>query len=327
MADVSSPASWRARRNRGQLFLIGALALAVLFISLAFLLNTAIYTENLATRSDGAAATDVIEYQRSAEAYSRTSLQYVNHHNNVTYPALVANYTGSVNNWSDMAVTHRAANGHISTLTVMGVVRGTRIVQDDNRTFTDKNSATEWTLVENATVRNYVLEVNRDDLTSTDIGNLTNTTPLHITFTEADGDAWTVYVYQDSTEPNTVTIAVEDESGNSAGQCDATTSRVRIGITNRSVNGDDCAALHFFDQLDENYDVSYDRAKQVNGTYSLTVDRQLADIESSHYNTDESGTSPYITPALYSANFRLVYRGPATYYDDEYRIAPGEPDE
>ena len=44
MADVTRP-------NRGQLLLVAAIALGILFVALALILNTAIFTENLATRS------------------------------------------------------------------------------------------------------------------------------------------------------------------------------------------------------------------------------------------------------------------------------------
>lgn len=330
MADVSElPArlrTWRGRQSRGQLFLVGALALAVLFVTLAFLLNTAIYTENLATRSDGASATDVIEYQHEAQAHGRETMGYVNRHNNTTYTALFANYTGSMDRWNALAVTHRVANGHVTTLTVIDQARGTRIEQDANRNFTDRTHATNWTLVENATVRNFTMEVDRGSLMTTSIGNLLGDTPLYVNFTETDGDTWTVYIYQSSSNLDNVKIAVKNETGATVGTCEATTSRARVAITNRSLGGKDCPALHFFDELDENYHVQYNKAEQVKGTYSLTVDRTMADLDSTHYYSDADGASPYITPGIYSAHFRLVYRGPETYYDDEFRIAPGEPD-
>ena len=51
-----------AATDRGQLLLITALAIAVILVTVALLLNAAIYTENVATRdttADGAAAIEV----------------------------------------------------------------------------------------------------------------------------------------------------------------------------------------------------------------------------------------------------------------------------
>lgn len=330
MADVSDRLdilSATRSHSRGQLFLVGALALAVLFVSLAFLLNTAIYTENLATRSDGTATADVVEYQQEAEAHSRTSMQYINHHNNTTYTALDANYTASISNWSDAVVTHRAANGQIGDLSVTGITHGTRIEQDTDRNFTDKNGASQWTLAQNATVRNYTMEVERGSLLATDVDDLLGLTPLHVNFTETDGDTWTVYVYQSSNNLDNIKVAVKNESRGTVGTCKVTASRVVIGITNKSINGKDCPPLHFFDKLDENYDVQYNKGTEVTGVYSLTVDRRIADLDSTHYYSDEDGSSPYITPALYSTHLHIIYRGPSIYYDEEYQVAPGEPDE
>lgn len=329
MADVSSwgdhVRGWRAGRSRGQLFLVGALALAVLFVSLAFLLNTAIYTENLATRSDGASATDAIEYQQSARTHVRTELGYVNRHNNTTYADLQANYTAAADTWNALAVTHQAANGHVTTFSTIDQVRGTRIVQADARNFSDANATRSWTLAENATVRNYTVAVEHDTLADPVAGptlsDLLNASTFHVEF--AGDETWTVYVYQDGASD---VIATVERSGSPVDSCTRSGSTVTIDFTNGTMGGTDCAPLHFYDQLGENYDVSYANGGQVNGTYELTVDRPVGDLDGTHYHSDADGSSPYVTPAIYSANFRLVYRGPAVYYEDEFRVAPGEPD-
>ena len=70
MADVTLP-NWlasdggRTGRNRGQLVLLSGLVLATIFVALVLILNSAIYTENLATRNDGVPTTDAIEYREN----------------------------------------------------------------------------------------------------------------------------------------------------------------------------------------------------------------------------------------------------------------------
>lgn len=50
MADVDGPAG---ALNRGQIIFIGGLSLALTFVALALILNSVIYSENLATRNNG----------------------------------------------------------------------------------------------------------------------------------------------------------------------------------------------------------------------------------------------------------------------------------
>lgn len=50
MADVEGPADGL---NRGQIIFIGGLSLALTFVALALILNSVIYSENLATRNNG----------------------------------------------------------------------------------------------------------------------------------------------------------------------------------------------------------------------------------------------------------------------------------
>lgn len=49
--------------DRGQLILITGLVIAVVLVSTVLILNTAIYTENLATRSTGDDTSEAIEFQ------------------------------------------------------------------------------------------------------------------------------------------------------------------------------------------------------------------------------------------------------------------------
>lgn len=326
MADVAAvlrdDRSTRAD-DRGQLFLIGALSLAVVFLTVALLLNTAIYTENLATRSSGTGSAEVIEYQTAAQEHTTTQLTHVNREHNTTEGDLQSNYTESVESWDQLTARHRATEGHVSSVTLTGTTNGTRIVQDETRNFTDGNTSASWTLVEGANARNYTMTVRRDSLTETDLADLLSDEPFHVNFT-ANGDVRTVYIYEEA-GTSTVNVTVRDGGGSTIGSCQVSQSEAEIDITGATLNGDDCAPLSFFGTFDSGYDVSYQNATEAEGTYSVTVDKQTISADG-EYNDDDSGDSPYLTPALYDATFDLVYETPKTYYESGYRIAPGEPD-
>lgn len=85
MADVTVPERWtpnegRPDRERGQLVLLSGLLLATSLVALVLILNSAIYTENLATRNDGVPATDAIEYRENARQGAAGAIEHVNRH-------------------------------------------------------------------------------------------------------------------------------------------------------------------------------------------------------------------------------------------------------
>jgi hypothetical protein len=319
------PADGASRSDRGQLFLIGALALAVLLIAVALLLNTAIYTENLATRSSGVDAPEMIEYQSAAHEHTTTEFSRVNDENvsdATPYDDIHSNYTASVDAWDEAAASQRSADGHVAALSLTNTTNGTRIAQDESRNFTSADGNVSWVLAEDAHARNYTMTVEQGSLTDTDLGNLLADGAYHVNFT-AGSDVWSVYVYEGAT--STVNVTVQD-SGTTVGSCQSTATDTTINVTNASVNGQPCPSLAFFDDIGSDYDVSYGNASEVNGTYSLVVDREISAVEGDDYHDDDSGDSPYVTPVLYAVEFDLAYETPTAYYETDYRIAPGEPD-
>jgi hypothetical protein len=221
--------------------------------------------------------------------------------------------------WDETAAIQQAGEGSVASLTLNGTTNGTRIVQDDSQAFTDANGTNDWTLASNANARNYTMTVDSSQLENSDLGNLTSDSVFRIVF-DSSSDV-TIYIYEE-TLGSGVTIAVEDANGTDSLTAD---SDARIDITNASVDGEHWEKLEFFDELDDDYDIRYENGGNVTGTYSLTVDQQVSTLDGSHYNSDDTGTSPWITPALYDADFELVYESPETYYQARYRVAPGEP--
>jgi len=131
MADVA-----RFREgDRAQLFLVGALALAVIFVVLAVLLNTAIYTGNIATRDVGPGTGVVVEYEQAATGMADRSLRTVNIENNSNYTNLETTFNDTVSIWSDRANTHSSAALADAHVSVVETKRGTKIGQNGTRNF------------------------------------------------------------------------------------------------------------------------------------------------------------------------------------------------
>lgn len=101
MADVTV-----SRRDRGQMLLVGAFALSLVFVALALLLNSAIYTENLTTRSSGDDTQETVEFSREARLTARGILA-----NLESSGGSDAEFESAMNDWTDRAARHYTADG------------------------------------------------------------------------------------------------------------------------------------------------------------------------------------------------------------------------
>lgn len=317
MADVA-----RLRRDdRGQLFLVAALALAVIFVTLAVLLNTAIYTGNIATRDPGPGTGEVVEYQQAAVSMADQTLADVNRGNNSSYTELESTFRDAVTVWSNTRNVHASATLADAHLSTVATLRGTKIEQDTNRTFTSNNSST-WHVANDSAVRAFSMTVNQSSLA--DDGLFQNESEFAVEF-EGGGTALTLYVYDNGTLTNDVTVSLYDDANNEIGSCSVAAGsddRVEVDLSAATLAGQDCAALAALDdRLPSHYNTSFMAGGNAKGTYVLVVDRPVGELET---GADDAAGGPYVTPALYSAELQVTYRNSVTYYRTELRVAPGE---
>ncbi|MCL7418278.1 MAG: hypothetical protein M8354_10625, partial [Halalkalicoccus sp.] len=68
----------RPEPDRGQLILVTGVTIAVILVALVVLLNTVIYTENLATRGIDSGADDALEYRATVVGSVGELIEYEN---------------------------------------------------------------------------------------------------------------------------------------------------------------------------------------------------------------------------------------------------------
>ncbi|GAB7012900.1 DUF7261 family protein [Halolamina salina] len=316
MADVD---------DRGQLMLVGALALAIIFVTLAVLLNAAIYTGNVATRDPGPGTGEAIEYENEATAMARTTVGDIDGGGSATYTQLRENFSDTVGDWSQAASTHAVVSLADGSLDLRDSTRGTRIAQSSDRNFTSDGNATTWTVANDSRARAFRLNVTQDSLASTDTPVVNDS--FRVTFNDSS-DEWAAYLHQSGS--NNVSVTVEDPAGNtnSCTVAPGADDRAVVDLTAGTLGGEDCPELRFFGNLSGAYTISYvdaldaDGNEQVVGTYAVVVDRPLDRLETGADGTGE----PTATRTLYSAELEVTYRTSNVYYQSEFRVAPGEAD-
>ena len=311
MADVR-----RARpRDRGQLLLVGALALAVVFVALALLLNTAIYTGNLATRDSGIDGAPAIEYAAEARGAGVDAVRSVNRRNGSSGSDLTRAFGATVTRWDDLASHHAAVSGHAAAVDVAGTTNGTRIRQADaTRRYTDASGAANWTVVTGVTdVRSLRLTVDESALPTGPSG------AFHLTVTSGVGTR-SAFVYDTGSGPE---VRVVD--GGTVTTCSAgsvTGGTVAVDVPNASVGGAPCPALGALAETTGSVTIEYRNGGAAAGTYGMVVDEPPSALSLSGLNAGSGSGSPYWTYAIHGAELVVTYRTDDLDYEATVGVVP-----
>ncbi|WP_049987928.1 DUF7261 family protein [Halobellus rufus] len=320
MADVSR---WSGGPNgddgdRAQLLLVGALALAVLFVALALLLNTAIYTGNLATRDAGVDATPVVEYVSESREAGVDAIRSVNDRNNSDPDELRSALGSTLSRWDEQASHHRAVGGDVVGVEVAGVTNGTRIQQDDaSRNFTNETGGEDWTVAADADlsgVRSLRFAVEESSLAD---DPTIGTDEVFTVEVDSDAGATTLYVYDTSGNPE---IRVDDGGDTETCRSD-TGGTFAIDVANESVGGASCPALSNLTDVGDDVAVDFRDSHRAEGTYSVVVDEPQSDLSTLGIDDVDGGT-PYWTHALYGARFDATYRTEDVDYASTVEVVP-----
>ncbi len=317
--------------RRGQLMVVMSLVLAVMLVAMALYLNTAIFTENLATRKgDIAGAGGAASYKFAVVEGASGAMTYANYnnnnYNNSSYTALEDRFESDVANWSDATRRLESARARSANVSVVRVHEGTRIVQAENRSFTNESDAEDWTVADGVDgVRKFRMNVTANELGDSWPGNAPHDDPRFAVVFDDGSTVREVQVYSNQTNDN-VHVTVLDGADN---ELDSTctvsgTERAVVDVTGAELAGQDCGALRFFEDLSTPYDVTYRHGSYAVGTYELVVNQSTGTMSSSVGHHYAVADSPYYTEALYAADLRVSYRTARIDYATVVNLAPGE---
>lgn len=312
-----------AHQDRGQLLLVGALALAVLFVALALLLNTAIYTGNLATRDTGVDATPVIEYVSESRAAGSAAISSVNERNASSPSELSTSLRETVDDWDRLAAHHRAVGGDVVGVDVASVTNGTRIQQDDaTRDFTNDGGSEDWTVVADGDitgVRAMRLTVNMSTSPlADDPADFLSGDVFYVEVTSG-GESTRLFVYENAGGTPEVTVVDDGVTRPACPAGSVTGDTFVIDVPNRSVGGAPCPALADVTDVGTGVTVEYEDANKIAGTYGMVVDERPGDLDTLGVD-DVAGGSPYWTDAIYGAQFDVTYRTETVDYATQIEV-------
>jgi hypothetical protein len=341
--------------DRAQLLLVGALSLAIALVAVALVLNSAIYTHNLASRQN-TASDHAVTFARDARTSAGDTLDFVNRAEGRNGYGAVGNaYSNGVRSvgatLDERASVDVAATrvGHVAN----SRVRGVRVVDQDGGDFAprsvDPAGSTDWTVARAVRVRSFEMTAT-GSLASpglTDVeGFLDDLTGGSEVFTvEFDGDAerYRVAVYDDGGP----TLTVHREGSSVYRTCSAPGADATIDFTAARFGGQACNALTFVDDLSDTYTVRYYNSDLVSGSYELYADLPIDDetgevglftdlVDAANdgddgyrcgattYHPPGSSDYPRVVPALYATSLDVQYESPDVEFVGTQRVAPGE---
>jgi hypothetical protein len=321
--------------GRGQLLLVTALVLAVVFVSLSIVVNAAIYSENIASRQDPS-GTDALQGRHETAVMAVDLLASVNRENNTDNATLGEGVRGGLDETDEFVRLERAKRGSLTntTLQTSSQNNGTIVYQNESRELTSAEGNADWTVVRN---------VNRRAG-----GNGTRAFTMNLTSISGDlrilvadysaSDIWGLTVFGNVSAGNDVTVEV-DSPVSSTKNCTKTldSGHAEIDVTGGTVAGEPCGALRgsyrFAHGVGDRYNISVKNGDQATGNYSLVTRNATAwkkaasDSDFQLNYTKASGGAPYARAAIYNTTVVYEYRSSELVYETKIRVAPGEPDD
>jgi len=308
--------------DRGQLILVGAFIIAAAFIVLALVVNSAIFTENLATRDDVPGSQDALEFRDEVHQGVSNVIEGTNQNNGQTETDAEESVTEvGVLTGVDQSVRNRVVEvSHAST------TLGFKFAQDESRELTNNDSADNWTLATG---------VNRSRNVQFDITEF-NGGAFEYVLNQSASTEWVMRVSQ-SGSAAVVEVSPPTASADSCVRENA--DNITIDVTAATVDGDPCPALdrlsdgttmRYGTGITARHNVSFRNGSAVNGTYSFIVEDDGTAQPFDPLAGDNFGTPPdrpyYIgSPAVvYSMTVDYAFYTSQVGYEAQVRVAPGE---
>lgn len=309
-------------RDRAQLVLVGAIAIGLVLIAMTTVLNSAVFTENVARGSADDVAGDVEEFDRGAIRDVRSVALRVNHdYEYQTAPGHSgqANLTGhvkaNVSSYSDLLAESYADTGSVYVnVTPHGVGMGTRIIQNEDDDFRDDpglgvgNSV--WAPVSDPfQIGWFVMNV--------DVKNVSTTNQFTLELTDSASNVLTISLRQTSDGDLDVR---SDINGGSVSDvtCDSVNGRVLLDIEDGTSYTGDCT-FNSTEQLTPPYtQLEFVDGEHGHGKYDLVANR--SDTSSFDAQPCVSGREPCRSVAVWSVTFTTHYRTQSIGYSRNHTV-------
>ncbi|QLD85624.1 hypothetical protein HWV23_07760 [Natronomonas halophila] len=314
--------------DRGQLLVIGAVAMALVLVGFGIVLNAVLYTDARAAQERATSGGDTYRFHQSIHDGIGGGVFYANYDDYGSYARLVDRVRTSTRTWTENASAHYAVNAVAIVSRVRDSTNGTQVTQSADRPLTNAGGESDWTVASDVTgVRRFSLNVSRDSLVESaadpTVSDLNSQGVTRIRAEDDDSAAErTVYLYRNSSDYVVVETA---HNGTSLGRCSVQAPEAAVDLTEGTVASQNCPSLQF-PALAGPYSIEIENGDSATARYSLVVDEERQNLDDDNFTgagSDCGGTAgPMATRALYSATVNASYLTDKQAYRTNVTVAP-----
>ena len=301
--------------DRGQLLLVAGLVMAVSLVVLVVLLNSTIYSENVATRGIESADGEAMEVRSTAVGGTGELLDSTNRAGPSGHGDAEATVRAGVADLDEALARSYAERGGVARVELVGTENGSRIAAA--LAAADPNASTLAGDVDRT--RGFVFAADPTGLTDTDAANA-DTDAFHVDLNASTGGSRQVYVYNGA--DGNVTVAVGEDGGEPTVRCSVPPDdRVVVDFTAERLGDRPCPGIWPPSLVapSDAYTVALINASEAAGEVTVTARPRSGETVA----TDLTAARE---PATYEATINLWYRTADLRFETAVRVAPGEPD-
>lgn len=285
-------------------------------VVLAIVLNTVIFTQNLATR-EAVDTRSPVEFTNAVDAGVEGAIVEANYWNATGYDALDAELRRSVSTWAGNATRFSASKGMAADATLLSTSNGTRVIQNTERVWTNESDETAWTMASGVSeIRRFHANISESSLEPADDTGLATSDAFRV---EVDNgtDTWSLYVYENNSNVEVTAVS----PGGAQTTCSTTNDQPTIDITDAAVNGTPCG-FTFAENVSGPYDVTVEHGDNAQGRYTFVANQNRTTFDGNVGEHYSASPAPFFVHAVYSADVRVTVDRSDISYARNVTVAP-----
>jgi len=292
--------------RRGQVLLVGAVAIAFVIVGLAVLFNAVTYTGQTTVPEAGSSLDDASQFDFEARRGARELVLRVNHDGVYgAKPPLASDVAANVSDYSAVLGARYSGHGAAVNVTFDNATSeyGRRIVQAQARSFTDDTGTNNWQLVdESDSVGWFALTVNGTNVAE----NSANAFAINVSNDTGEYVEYRIY----GKGGGVVNVSVDTSVGSGGGvyQFNTTRGHVVFDLIDGTSPMNLSARMPSIRRLDGTYTVTFRNGDRASGLYSIVVpsdDRINGSIAAC-----STSSNPCHGPAIWNVTVTTHYRSP-----------------
>lgn len=315
MAALNRPGT-----DRGQLILVTGLTIAVILVALVVLLNTVIYTENLATRGVDAGGGDAIEYRATVVGSVSELIAEENAHYDEEEPPVDGIETGIETIDETLSERHLTRGAVAETRVKDGgnsVTNGSAIIwQTDDRGFINNEETDNWTVATDVTdTERFVLTV---DSVNPAAGN---EEPFRLVM-----DDWSMEIeVAGENETDGVNVTIKNASTTAIYEYGTDEMPLEVDLVDGTIESSDPTELRTIDPVPPSSvsQIGYENGDRATGTFELRSDGTPDGTNLTEYD-GRDGSDPYYTHTVERVDLVIHYETTELRYTTEATVEAGE---